>query len=1349
MKTCLGVQTGCVARGFCRAFLGLVALALPLSAAAAPAAKDGDGTLSVAPATVAAASADIRLEFQFRNLNRGPFNAGSQLELTVPAGWPAPQAADPAAPGYVEVVSTAGTAAAAVSSVSGSGPWQVAVDFTAAKGTANGFGLAYGGAAAPAATGTQTFAARTRQAGGAFVALGASPAVAVVPSQAGVTLGNLLQDYDGTPRAVSVQTEPAGLAVAVTYAGQPDAPIATGIYAVVATVVAPGYEGSAAGTLVVREAGSGEPTLGLETFENFAPAGGGYQSGAFLGQDGSAWSYAQASAEASIAGRSPTLAKAKGAFVRSGTIPGGVGTISLKYRKAGNQNVACGVLVNGVQVGMISGGDGSVQTWTSGPVNVAGEFTLAFSNNVNAGAITLDDVAWTECKLPATVSLAGLAQVYDGTPRVVTAQTAPAGLAVEITYNGSVSVPMAAGTYAVVATVVDDVYGGSVSGTLTVAQADQAIDFAAIPDPAVFQKVPLAAAASSGLPVAFAVGFGPATLAADGASVSFTGTGRVAIVATQAGDGNWNAAPAATREFEVLPAFALSAESVSVRENGEGRFFVRLNGAPASNMVVSVARVGGDVDLRVKSGAALAFGPANWDWWQTVTLAATNDGDQAGGTATFRVSLPGSESRMVSAKELDDDVGENLAAATNGATISGGMNPARAIDGIHASSGNYGGLVWTDNPPGALTLALKAPSTVSRIRVLNWNWLYPVLHRYVIESSLDGTNWTVLVDARATDRHGWDEWEIPEQAARYLRLTGLANSANPLVCISEWEVIGKRLPVPANVVLQNLRQTYDGRPKQVAVQTDPPNLPVDVVYENAASRRRSDPAPETATEPPIAAGVYAVLAEVADEDYEGYAEGTLVVERATQTVTFPNPGNQSAPNGLVLRAEASSGLPVSFAVVAGPAALDESGACLTFSGTGTVTVVASQAGDGNWEPAEDVAATFAVTCPGLCLVVSQTRVNVREGGEGRFFVRLNMDPGGSKAVALARVAGDAGIAIQSRTNWTFNSANWNVWQPVTLTAAADDNAENETATIQIALAGTAAVAVEATALDDDVGENLALASAGATIARLNASRPELLIDGIHAVSTNYGHTVWTANPQGTITLDLKSVATVSRVRLLNWDWTCRYQRYQIESSVDGATWTPLAVAAIERHGWDDWAVADEPMRYLRFTGISNSANQCVVISELEVYGTRAPARRSAVTGKAVAALPPPPEPAVAGGLLAEPEPVLVLTSDGPQDETGWNALDGDDATAWVGQKAGGGYLVVEYQPTLTLSGLEVDVTEGSLAAAQVLTSRDGQDWQPLPDDLEANPVALNFLWIVFPDDGTAAVPEVLEIRPNP
>ena len=59
------------------------------------------------------------------------------------------------------------------------------------------------------------------------------------------------------------------------------------------------------------------------------------------------------------------------------------------------------------------------------------------------------------------------------------------------------------------------------------------------------------------------------------------------------------------------------------------------------------------------------------------------------------------------------------------------------------------------------------------------------------------------------------------------------------------------------------------------------------------------------------------------------------------------------------------------------------------------------------------------------------------------------------------------------------------------------------------------------------------------------------------------------------------------------------------------------------------------------------------------------------------------------------------------------------------------------------------MAEGSLSEIEVLTSLDAMDWQPLPEDLETNPVVLNFLWLLFPDDGTDAVPEVIEIRPNP
>ena len=71
------------------------------------------------------------------------------------------------------------------------------------------------------------------------------------------------------------------------------------------------------------------------------------------------------------------------------------------------------------------------------------------------------------------------------------------------------------------------------------------------------------------------------------------------------------------------------------------------------------------------------------------------------------------------------------------------------------------------------------------------------------------------------------------------------------------------------------------------------------------------------------------------------------------------------------------------------------------------------------------------------------------------------------------------------------------------------------------------------------------------------------------------------------------------------------------------------------------------------------------------------------------------------------------------------------------------------EPVLRLKALEVDMAEGSLTGIEYRYSQDGEEWLPLPEDIEANPVYLNFLWLVFPDDGTAAVPAVYEIRPNP
>ena len=698
-------------------------------------------------------------------------------------------------------------------------------------------------------------------------------------------------------------------------------------------------------------------------------------------------------------------------------------------------------------------------------------------------------------------------------------------------------------------------------------KADQTIDFPALDDQYTTNVVVLMATAASGLPVEFAVVGGPASLA--GGILTFTGPGTVSIVARQAGDADWNSAPEVIREFTVWktkPDALFSTTDVRVREDGAGRFFLRLQSRPADNILFTISRVSGSDAIEVRNGAARSFKPSNWDVWQAVVLAAGADANADNETATFRMSAPGYEDTLVTATVLDDDIGENLALPASGSMLAGmrAYQLAQVVDGVHTTSVNYGYTIWTNDPPGTMTLDLQRATTLSRVRLLNWDWTYRV-NRYRLEASADGTVWTDLAeDAHETDRQGWDDWTVTGEPVRYVRFTGLSGSANQCVVLSELEVYGTPEPLPV-------------------------------------------------------------------------------------------------------------------------------------------------------------------------LAVSKTAVNVREAGEGRFFVRLPAAPLANVTVTVARSGGDTNLTVTGGAVRVFKPSNWDVWQAVVLAAGADANAADETAMFQVSAPGYADTVVPATALDGELGENLARA-AGTTVKGWRAMQVANAVDGVHTSSASYTYTIWTNDPPGMLTVDLKSLKNLTRVRLLTWDWTYRVNRYRLEASADGVNWTDLAPTAqtTDRQGWDNWPVTGEPVRYVRFTGLYSSANQCAALSELEIFGG-APARRSVP----------------AQGIMTETsEPVSVLTSAGPEDETGWAAVDGDPETAWTGQKAGGGYLVVEYAPALTLRALEVDLAEGSLSNVEYLYSQDAEGWLPLPADLETNPVSLNFLWLVFPSNGTEALPEVKEIRLN-
>ncbi len=79
-------------------------------------------------------------------------------------------------------------------------------------------------------------------------------------------------------------------------------------------------------------------------------------------------------------------------------------------------------------------------------------------------------------------------------------------------------------------------------------------------------------------------------------------------------------------------------------------------------------------------------------------------------------------------------------------------------------------------------------------------------------------------------------------------------------------------PTPATVTLGNLSQPYDGTAKAVSATTDPTNLVVWVTYNGSASA-------------PTNAGSYTVIGTISDARYYGSATNTLVIGKATPSVS--------------------------------------------------------------------------------------------------------------------------------------------------------------------------------------------------------------------------------------------------------------------------------------------------------------------------------------------------------------------------------------------------------------------------------------------------------------------------------
>ena len=82
-------------------------------------------------------------------------------------------------------------------------------------------------------------------------------------------------------------------------------------------------------------------------------------------------------------------------------------------------------------------------------------------------------------------------------------------------------------------------------------------------------------------------------------------------------------------------------------------------------------------------------------------------------------------------------------------------------------------------------------------------------------------------------------------------------------------------------------------------------------------------------------------------------------------------------------------------------------------------------------------------------VTNTDRVYIYEGGSASFLVRLNKEPLSPVNVTVLHESGDPDISVTSGSLIIFNDSNWDIYQPVVLSARMDEDTDNGTAQIKI------------------------------------------------------------------------------------------------------------------------------------------------------------------------------------------------------------------------------------------------------------------------------------------------------------
>ena len=298
-------------------------------------------------------------------------------------------------------------------------------------------------------------------------------------------------------------------------------------------------------------------------------------------------------------------------------------------------------------------------------------------------------VSLAVAKAPATLTVGNLTQTYDGSAKPVSVQTTPAGLSMSVIYVGVTGTPVNPGQYIVRVSVLDSNYWAAATATMTINPASQTISFPAV-GALVGVPVSLVATASSGLPVTLTLVSGNATLT--GSTLTIKDSNPVVVQASQAGNGNYAAAPSVTQTIGAQ--LAKQSQTITFVQPADQK-----SNAPSFSLQAT-ASSGLPVAFTVLSGPALLAG-------STVTLSG------AVGTVSVQASQPGNS--LYNAAPSVTVTFKVLSAATQiyFGTVSGGVNAGASREGLRAEATgqatSLAGYVSPDGSSGTLIGYLSGP----------------------------------------------------------------------------------------------------------------------------------------------------------------------------------------------------------------------------------------------------------------------------------------------------------------------------------------------------------------------------------------------------------------------------------------------------------------------------------------------------------------------------------------------------------------------------------------------------------------------------------------------------------------